>query len=69
MPAPAAQAQAREPVSWMEKLRTVFVCLTLEVGILFGVPMKPEEIQRLLRDLNETTLAQTLPEEKETGEP
>jgi hypothetical protein len=56
-------------VSWMEKLRTVFVCLTLEVGILFGVPMKPEEIQRLLRDLNQTTLAQTLPEEKDTGEP
>lgn len=56
-------------MSWMEKLRTIFVCLTLEVGVLFGVPMKPEEIQKLLRDMNQVTVAETLPEEEETGEP
>ena len=53
----------------MEKLRTIFVCLTLEVGVLFGVPMKPEEIQKLLREMNQPTMAQTLPQEEDTGEP
>ena len=56
-------------MSWMEKLRTIFVCLTLEVGVLFGVPMKPEEIQKLLREMNQPTLAQTLPADEDDGEP
>lgn len=52
----------------MECLRTIFVCLTLEVGVLFGVPMKPEEIEKLLREMNQPTLAHTLPSDEEEGD-
>lgn len=55
-------------MSWMKTLRTIFVCLTLEAGLLFGVPMKPDEIEKLLREMNAPTLAQTLPCDDEEGD-
>ncbi len=42
-------------------LRTLFVCAVLEVGALAGVPMRPEEIQDLMHQLNLPELAHVLP--------
>ena len=33
----------------MSKLRTIALCLTLQLGAFCGVPMPPEEIERALK--------------------
>jgi hypothetical protein len=45
----------------MEKLRVLVVCLGLEVGVLAGVPVRPEEIQELLHQMNQPKIAHVLP--------
>jgi len=51
------------------KLRTILLCLSLEVAAFFGVPMRPEEIEELLGRLSRPKLAHTIPDGKEDGEP
>ena len=34
-------------MSWNQKLRKLFVCGALLAGLLYGSPMKPEEIEEL----------------------
>jgi hypothetical protein len=51
-----------------KKLRSILLCAVLQVGVLYGVPMRPEEIQRLMRSLSSPAVAQTLPSERETGD-
>jgi hypothetical protein len=41
----------------------------LEVAALFGMPMRPEQIQEFMQMLNESKVANTLPSEDESGEP
>ena len=48
-------------------LRTVFVCAVLELGALASVPMRPEEIQDLMHQLNRPKLAHVLPSEDDDG--
>ncbi len=48
-------------------LRTLFVCAGLEVGALAGVPMRPEEIEALMHQMNEPKLAHVLPSEDDDG--
>ena len=43
------------------RLRTIFVCSMLEFAVLFGLPMRPEEIEKLMRTMNRPTLAHVLP--------
>jgi hypothetical protein len=50
------------------RLRTLFCCLALEVGVLLGVPMRPEEIRDLMQTLNMPKIAQTNPEGAEDGD-
>jgi hypothetical protein len=58
----------RKSVPIKRLLRTLAVCLPLLVGILGGVPMKPEEIEELLHDLNAPKITVTIPGESENGD-
>lgn len=49
------------------RLRTAFVCTFLQFGALVGVPMRPEEIQELMRQMNAPKLAHVLPSEEHEG--
>jgi hypothetical protein len=42
--------------------KTVVLCMTLEVGALFGVPMRPEEIERALK-LNQNAVVMVTKEQ------
>ncbi|HET9364232.1 MAG TPA: hypothetical protein VFP71_04495 [Candidatus Angelobacter sp.] len=49
-------------------LRTLVVCLPLMFGTLSGVPMKPEEIEELMHNLNQPKITVTIPGESENGD-
>lgn len=44
------------------------VCLPLMIGSLGGVPMKPEEIEELMHNLNQPKITITIPGESENGD-
>ena len=48
------------------KLRTLMLCLPLLFGAGFGMPMRPDEIEELMRSANQQTISYTIPGEKET---
>ena len=50
------------------RLRTVLVCTMLEFAALAGVPMRPEEIEELMRQMNQPKLAHVLRDEDDTGD-
>jgi hypothetical protein len=50
------------------RLRTILVCAMLEYAALVGSPMRPEEIEELMRNMNQPTLAHVIPEENKKGE-
>jgi hypothetical protein len=54
-------------VSFKKKLRTMFLCVALELGVLSGVPMRPEEIRALMNQMNQPKLAHVLPSDEEGG--
>jgi hypothetical protein len=49
------------------RLRVRLVCAALEMGVLAGVPMRPDEIQELMRQMNQPKWAHVLPTEDEDG--
>ena len=49
-------------------LRTLLVCLPLAAGSLAGVPMKPEEIEELMHNLNQPKMTVTIPDDSENGD-
>jgi hypothetical protein len=55
-------------VSLKEKLRILLACSVLELGVLMGAPMRPDEIKELMHQMNQPTLAHVLPSEEEAGE-
>ena len=55
-------------MSVKQRLRTLVCCVTLEVGTLLGVPMRPEQIQDLMQTLNQPQIAQTNPDESDNGD-
>ena len=55
-------------MSVTRRLRTVACCAILEIGILMGVPMRPEQIQDLMRVMNVPKIARTNPEENPSGD-
>lgn len=55
-------------MSLKARLRTILCCVTLEVGTLMGLPMRPEQIQDLMHTLNQPKLAQTTPEDADSGD-
>jgi hypothetical protein len=48
--------------------RQLFLCLVLEFGLMAGVPMRPEEIARLMRSLAGPRAEQTNPDDAGKGE-
>lgn len=52
----------------MKRLRELLVCLTLEMGVVAGVPMRPDEIQELMHQLNQPKVAHVLPSESDEGD-
>ena len=50
------------------RLRSLFLCVVLEVGLMAGVPMRPDEIARLLRLLSGPRAEQTRPDEARKGD-
>jgi hypothetical protein len=56
-------------VSWKKKLRTVLACMMLEAGVLIGVPMRPDQIEELMHQMNQPKLAHVLKEEGDAGDP
>ena len=56
-------------MSLRKRLRTLFVCLVLEFGVLSGVPIQAREIEELMKQLNQPKLADVLPCEDEGGDP
>ena len=55
-------------MSLRQRLRVLVACAALEVGVLMGVPMRPDEIQSLMQQMNQPVLAHVLPSEDETGD-
>jgi hypothetical protein len=50
------------------KLRSLLLCAALQFGVLAGVPMRPEQIEELMRQLSAPKLAQVLPTDEESGD-
>ena len=55
-------------MSFKKRLRTIFLCCALELGVMTGVPMRPEEIRALLNQMNQPKLAHVLPGEEDVGD-
>ena len=55
-------------MSLASRLRVVFVCAALQLGVFSGVPMRPEQIQELMHQMNQPTLAHVLPTDEESGD-
>ena len=50
------------------RLRTIVMCAALELGVLSGVPMRPEEIRALMNQINQPKLAHVLPADEQGGD-
>jgi hypothetical protein len=44
------------------KLRAILLFAALQIGVFFGVPMRPEEVQDLMRRLQGQKIVHTLPD-------
>ena len=55
-------------MSLKKSLRTIFACLVLEIGLLAGCPMRPEQIEQLMQMMNHPKLAHTLPDKRYEGD-
>ena len=54
-------------MSLRQRLRTVLVCMMLEVGVLMGTPMRTDEIERLMHAMNQPLVTRPEVEESEKG--
>jgi hypothetical protein len=45
-------------------LRKLCLWLTLEMGALIGVPIRPDEIERLMRAATEAKIVRSIPEDE-----
>ena len=55
-------------MSIRERLRTIFLCAALELGVMSGVPMRPEEIRALMNQINQPKLAHVIPADEDGGD-
>ena len=56
-------------MSIRDRLRTILCCAVLELGVVMGIPMRPEQNHDLMRDMNAPKIARTTPDEREDGDP
>jgi hypothetical protein len=50
------------------RFRSLLLCVVLQIGVILGVPMRPDEIQKLMRMLSGAAVVQTLPAEDDNGD-
>jgi hypothetical protein len=55
-------------MSIKRKLLDILLCLVLGAGSLMGLPMRAEEVEELMRSMNQPKVAHTLREESDTGD-
>ena len=55
-------------MSLKKKLRVLLACAALEFGVLMGAPMRPDEIQELMHQMNQPKLAHVLRNEDDAGD-
>jgi len=55
------------PNAVRKRLRTVLVCAVLEFGAMIGLPMRPDEIESLMRTMSQPKVTHTLPDDCENG--
>jgi hypothetical protein len=55
-------------MSLASRLRVVFICAALQLGVFSGVPMRPDEIQQLMHQMNQPKLAHVLTGDDEGGD-
>jgi hypothetical protein len=55
-------------VSLKKRLRVVVVCAVLQLGVMVGVPMRPDEVEELMQQMNQPKMAHVLPTEDEDGD-
>ncbi|PYQ97500.1 MAG: hypothetical protein DMF95_15050 [Acidobacteria bacterium] len=55
-------------MSLASRLRVLVVCVGLEMGVISGVPMRPDEIQDLMHQMNQPKVARQLPSEDDEGD-
>jgi hypothetical protein len=55
-------------VSIKRRLRTLLLCLPLLLGAFSGMPMRPEEIEELMHNMNQQKVVVTIDEESENGD-
>ena len=48
-----------------KRFRKVLLCLVLGLGSQLGVPMRPDEIEELMRNMNEPKIVRKFAEEDE----
>ncbi len=51
------------------KFRELLLCLTLLVGVFGGVPMRPEEVDELMRSMSQPKIEYSIPDTKEKDKP
>ncbi len=52
----------------MRRLRLSLLCLTLGIGSITGVPMRAEEIEELMRRMNQPNVVHVLRDESDSDE-
>jgi hypothetical protein len=55
-------------MSLASRLRVVFICAALQLGVFSGVPMRPEQIQALMHQMNQPKRAHALPATRRGGD-
>jgi hypothetical protein len=55
-------------VSVKERLRILLACAALQFGVLSGAPMRPDEVQELMRQMNVPKLAHVLRNEDDAAD-
>jgi hypothetical protein len=52
----------------MHRFRVLLLCLTLGMGSMMGVPMRAEEVEELMRCVNQPKVAHVLRDESDSDE-
>jgi hypothetical protein len=55
-------------VSFKKRLRVLVVCINLLLGVMVGSPMRPDEVEELMRQMNQPKMAHVLPSEGDKGD-
>jgi hypothetical protein len=66
--APLLNRRQEDTVLIKRRLKTLLLCLPLLMGAFAGMPMRPEEIEELMRSCNQQKITMTIRDESEDGD-